>query len=99
MVELSERKRSEYERYQPVFWRKADRSGEKQVPFFLAQLTKPNAIVLGHEESGEIDGFVIAVLVESPPVYDPGGWTCLIDDFAVARKTEWESAGMPLLEE
>ena len=99
MVELSEQKRTEYERYQPVFWRKADGAGEKQVPFFVAQLTKPNAIALVQEELGKINGFVIAVLVESPPVYDPGGLTCLIDDFTVARKADWESIGPPLLEE
>jgi len=99
MVELSERKRMEYERYQPVFWRKAEDSREKQAPFFRSQLTKPNVIALAHEGLEVVDGFVIGVLVASPPVYDPGGLTCLVDDFVVANKEDWKRIGTALLNE
>jgi hypothetical protein len=34
LVELSEKKRTEYETHQVVFWRKAKDSAQKQLPFF-----------------------------------------------------------------
>jgi GNAT superfamily N-acetyltransferase len=46
-----------------------------------------------------IDGFVLAMLVPAPPVYDPGGLTCSIDDFCVADPTLWNTVGMALLDE
>jgi hypothetical protein len=48
---------------------------------------------------GVVDGFVIAALVPAPPVYDPGGPTCLIDDFVVADLDLWPSMGRELLDE
>jgi GNAT superfamily N-acetyltransferase len=42
---------------------------------------------------------VIASLVDAPPVYDPGGLTCVIDDFVVADAREWQSLGGALLSE
>jgi len=42
---------------------------------------------------------VIATVVEAPPVYDPGGLTCLVDDFVVADPREWETIGATLLSE
>jgi hypothetical protein len=56
-------------------------------------------IALVHERDEEIDGFVIASLVPAPPVYDPGGLTCLIDDFTVAAPALWPTAGEALLAE
>jgi GNAT superfamily N-acetyltransferase len=44
-----------------------------------------------------IDGFVIAFLHDVPPVYDPGGRTCTIDDFTVASPHLWPSVGRDLL--
>ncbi|MFZ5815196.1 MAG: N-acetyltransferase [Bacillota bacterium] len=97
MVALSEAKRTEYERYQPVFWRKAPDSAAVQAPFFTALLQRPNVIALVHEERGVVDGFLIADLIPSPPVYAPGGLTCRIDDYCVASGADWEQVGLALL--
>lgn len=37
------------------------------------------------------------MIVAAPPVYDPGGPTCLIDDFAVAVPEQWPTVGVDLL--
>ena len=42
-------------------------------------------------------GFVIGRLVPAPPVYDPAGLTCLVDDFAVESADAWEPVGLRLL--
>ena len=80
-------------RTQPGFWRKAADSREKQTPHFERIVGSERVIALVHEQAGTVDGFVIATLVEAPPVYDPGGLTCLIDDFVVADPQEWETSG------
>jgi hypothetical protein len=97
MVELSELKRQEYEKHQPLFWKKSKDSAEKQTAFFKTQLSKENIISFVHEDRGNLDGFIIALLVSAPPVYDPGGPTCLIDDFALVGEG-WKSTGRFLLE-
>jgi GNAT superfamily N-acetyltransferase len=97
MVDLSEQKRREYQAYQPRFWRKAADSREKQLPFFERLIENDRVIALVHELSGSIDGFVIASLMDAPPVYDPGGMTCLIDDFVVAAAGNWTTVGEALL--
>ena len=99
MVELSEQKRLQYQSYQPTFWRKAADSREKQIPHFERVIDSDRAIALVHERAGTIDGFVIATVVEAPPVYDPGGLTCLIDDFVVADPQAWGTIGAALLNE
>lgn len=98
MVELSEQKRLEYQGYEPRFWRKAADSREKQTPYFERLLTGERAIALVHERDGTIDGFIIGTLMEAPPVYDPGGLTCLVDDFVV-DPAEWTTVGVALLAE
>jgi len=46
----------------------------------------------------EGDGFLIGSIVDAPPVYDPGGGVCMIDDYMVDEPVLWESAGLSLLE-
>lgn len=99
MVELSDLKRTKYAQYSPVFWRKAQGASEKQHPFFQAQLERENNIVLVSEASGDIDGFLIASVVGAPPVYDPGGPVCMVDDFAVSSPEKWQTVGQSLLAE
>ena len=53
-------------------------------------------ITLVSEESGAVTGFLIAQLAGAPPVYDPGGQTCDIDDFVVAPG-RWATTGVQLL--
>lgn len=98
MVELSERKRTEYERQQPTFWRKAQDSASAQKSYFEHLLTLANVIALVYLQEGTIRGFVIAGLHGAPPVYDPGGLTCDIDDFVVEHPSLWMSVGRALLE-
>ena len=98
MVELSEKKRTEYEQQQPIFWRKARDSASVQTPYFEHLLTLDSTIVLVYECEGTIQGFVIAGLHAAPPVYDPGGLTCNIDDFVVEHRDLWSSVGRALLE-
>ena len=97
MVELSEQKRAEYERHKPNFWRKANDSAQKQLPYFEQQIGSEHVIALIHELNGVIDGFVIAMLISAPAVYDPGGLSCFIDDFVVKDPNLWQSVGAALL--
>jgi GNAT superfamily N-acetyltransferase len=97
IVDLAERRRVEYQGYQPVFWRKAADSRERHLPYIARLLGSAEAIALVHEGGEALAGFVIATLMTAPPVYDPGGPVCLIDDFAVAAAAAWETVGLGLL--
>jgi len=97
MVDLSERKRLEYQAYQPQFWRKAADSREKQLPYVERLIESDRVIALVYEDRGGIRGFMIASLMEAPPVYDPGGLTCMIDDFATGDPNDWPTVGHALL--
>jgi GNAT superfamily N-acetyltransferase len=97
IVELAEQKRIEYQNYQPVFWRKAADSREKQTPWIEHLVSREDIIALVHERDGVIDGFAIADLLQPPPVYD-AGLTCRVDDFTVAESQDWEKVGRALLD-
>jgi hypothetical protein len=98
MVELSEQQRRiDEERYHLPFYRKAVDSREKQLPYFQRQVTDSRVIALVHEHNASIDGFLIGMLIEAPPVYDPGGLTCLVDDFVVQPPEAWPQVGASLL--
>lgn len=97
MVALSAKKRREYAKYQPLYWREASDADAKQRPFFEKMLDNEYVIALVHEQDGVMDGFVIGMLSGAPPVYDPGGPTLLVDDFCVAEAAQWESVGSMLL--
>ncbi len=99
MVELSEGKRAEYAEYSPVFWRKAAGASENQALFFRAQLEREHNIILIAEEAGRVEGFIIASVISAPPVYDPGGLVCMVDDFTVSAPELWPSVGQALLTE
>lgn len=99
MVDLAEMRRLQYQAYQPVFWRKAADSRDKQIPHFTNLLRRDRVIALVHEpERGRIDGFLIGELQTAPPVYDPGGLTCWVDDFMVASPSLWPTVGREILE-
>jgi hypothetical protein len=83
MVELAAIKRVQYQEYSPVFWRPAMGACEAQRAFFDKLVAFPDAICLVHEADGVVQGFIIATVVSPPPVYDPGGKVCMIDDFVV----------------
>src|SRR5258708_6082508 len=99
MVELAEQRRLQYQRYQPTFWRKAEDSREQHIPFLASLLKREDVIILVHESAEKLEGFVIADFVAAPPVYNPGGPTCRVDDFCVAEENLWETVGLALLNE
>src|SRR5262250_1450527 len=84
MTGLAARRREQYARYQPVFWRPAAGARDKHHPYLASLVADTQVITLVSEEDSQLTGFLIATLVAAPPVYDPGGLTCLIDDFTVA---------------
>jgi hypothetical protein len=98
LLELSELRRREYATYQPVFWRPAPNALAHQRPYLAGLLGEQDVVarvaVVSH---AIVVGFAIGRLMPAPPVYDPGGPTCLIDDFALADPDLWLSVGLDLL--
>lgn len=66
--------------------------------YFQDLIERESTIALVHEDSDRIDGFIVGTLHEAPPVYDRGGLTCTVDDFAVADATLREKVGASLLD-
>ncbi len=97
-VGLVEARRNEYENYQPRFWKKATTSASSTLPWFEKLFADERNVCLVAVESLSVVGFLIAREFPSPPVYDPGGATALIDDFCVAAKDRWQDAGAELLQ-
>ncbi len=98
MVALSDRDRTHREKYDPEFFRKNPAGAEFQAYFFKNQLESDRIIAVVDEDAGKLRGFVIASIMQAPPVFDPGGLTVLIDDFTIADENEWNSIGVALLE-
>lgn len=100
LVELAEQRRALYAQYQPVFWRPAADAREQHEPYLRSLLTHENVIAPVHERiDGTVDGFALATLAPSPPVYNPGGLTCFIDDLGVLDAADWAKTGQQLLTE
>jgi hypothetical protein len=97
MVALSDRDRTRREKVDPEFFRKNAAGAEFQAYFFKNQLESDRIIAVVDEDAGKLRGFVIATIMQAPPVFDPGGLTILIDDFTVADENEWNSIGVALL--
>lgn len=97
ILNLANAKRLEYEIYQPVFWRVAPDSIAQQRDFIASQIADEKVITLVATAESKVIGFVIGHLVPAPPVYNPGGSTCLIDDFVVNESDSWETVGADLL--
>ena len=98
MVALSDRDRTHREKVDPEFFRKNPAGAQFQAYFFKNQLESDRIIAAVDEDAGQLRGFVIATIMQAPPVYDPGGLTVLIDDFTVADENEWTSVGLALLQ-
>ena len=97
MVELARARREDYQQYQPRFWRPAADAIAQQLVFFTALLKDEQAAVLVACRDDHITGFAIARIVAAPPVYDPGGATCMVDDFTVDSGDNWPEIGLLLL--
>ena len=98
-VELAELRRTEYEEYEPRFWKKSPNSSGASLLWFETLFGDGRSLSFVAEEDGQIVGFVIAREIPTPPVYDPGGPTALVDDFCVDAKNRWKDVGRALLQE
>ncbi len=98
LLDLAAMKRAQYVDYQPRFHRPDARAREVQAPYFEGLIASSETIVLVDEEEGAIDGFIIARTGPAPPVYDPGGLTTGVDDFADRRPELWPIVGRALLD-
>ncbi|MBI3197185.1 MAG: GNAT family N-acetyltransferase [Rhodospirillales bacterium] len=96
-VEMAERNRRQYQKYQPTFWRKHPQSAAMTQIFFTRLLTEPGTFFLVAVEGSQLLGFLIARKFPSSPVFDPGGDTYLIDDFCVIEPQYWLTIGEALL--
>ena len=65
--------------------RPAAAAPDKHHTYLGSLVASDEIITLVSEEAGQLSGFLIAALDPAPPVYDPGGLTCQIDDFVVTR--------------
>lgn len=98
MLVLADRRRRLSQRFAPVFHRPAADAVRAQRPWFSALIADAGVGSFVYvDDAGTVDGFLVATLVEAPPVYDPGGLTCSIDDFVVAEESQWRTAGLELL--
>lgn len=96
VLEIAASSRSTHAGYQPRFWRPAPDAVERQRAYFRTLLDDEQTLVVVASDTAGLRGFAIGRLVPAPPVYDPGGASCLVDDWAVVDPTEWRSLG-PLL--
>jgi hypothetical protein len=97
VVVLVERHRRQYQKYQPTFWRKAVNSAETTQSFFTKLLSEPETFFLVATEGSQLQGFLIARKFATPPVFEPGGETYLVDDFCVLEPHHWLTVGEALL--
>lgn len=93
---IADRRRREYAEYQPRLWNPDPDAVAKQRTYFAELLDDPETLFAVATTPEGVQGFVIARLVPAPPVYNPGGPTCLVDDFTVDNPASWSDAG-PLL--
>lgn len=96
---LSYQKRRFYEKAQPQFWQWAGEAGEKaQRDWFLSLLENEKHILLVAKQAEKIEGFLIGKITKAPEVYNPGGFTLIIDDFCV-KNDRWQTVGGTLISE
>ena len=99
MVDLAAVKRDQYQEYSPVFWRPAARAREAHRSFFEKHIVSGKSICLVHDADDVLNGFIIGNVISAPPIYNPGGKVCMIDDFVVADPLLWSTVGTALREE
>lgn len=98
VVSFAAARRAQYQGYQPTFWRPAADAAARQRPYLAGLVEDPAVITLvAVADHDEVIGFVIATVTQAPPVYDPGGLTCMVDDFTVADPRNWDTIGVDLL--
>ncbi len=95
---FAEQRRRDYEPYQPVFWRVAADATARHESYLARQLSHSDALAFVHQSGDAIDAFIIGQITSAPPVYDPGGPVCVVDDFMVADAARWHDVGSALLQ-
>jgi GNAT superfamily N-acetyltransferase len=98
MLELAAQSRRDYADHQPRFWRPAPDAVSRQRPFFASLVDNEDVLTLVAVRDARLVGFVVAMTLPAPPVYEPGGPTCLVDDFAVEQAADWTTVGAALLQ-
>jgi GNAT superfamily N-acetyltransferase len=99
MVRLSGDRRRDYAQAQPIMWRSAPDGDRAQAGYFRFLLDDERAILLVAErrDGAGLAGFVHGQLISAPPVYDPGGPVCQVDDFCVDAPDDGSDTGRALL--
>lgn len=97
ILDLADARRRQYATYQPRFWRPAADAIARQRPYLAALIGDADVIALVAVIDDAVVSYAIGRLTGSPPVYDPGGATCLVDDFTVADAAAWSTTGVELL--
>ena len=97
MVGLSSAKRRAYAGVLPVFWRPAADADTLQTAWFAHLLARDSTVALVAEDTAGVAAFVVGMLHPAPPVYEPGGSTCTVDDFCVREEALWPTLGAALL--
>ena len=98
LVELAAQRRDAYQQFQPRFWRSAADGRTHQRRYFASLLSDPDAWVTIGCLDRLVEGFAVARLMPPPPVYDPGGLACVLDDFTVSEAGQWVDLGRLLLQ-
>lgn len=98
IVALVSAKRAQLESYEPVTWHPSADAPAMTEEFFRMQVREQGPIFLVAADGDRVIGFINAVLQPAPPVYDPGGKTIMIDDFAVIDGDSGDEAAMALLD-
>ncbi len=97
IVDLAAAARAGYAAHQPVFWRVATDARAAHRRFLAGQIADDTVISLVSIDQHAVVGFAVGVLHPAPPVYDPGGPTCTVDDFTVEDPSRWTDTGADLL--
>jgi hypothetical protein len=98
LLALAAARREVYATYQPRFWRPAADAVDRQRGYLRGLLEDDATLVVTARGDGHLHGFAVGRIVPAPPVYDPGGPTCVLDDFAVDHQEAWPEVGPPLLD-
>jgi hypothetical protein len=98
IVTLVSAKRAQLESFEPVAWHPSEHAPAMTEEFFRMQVGEQGPIFLVATDGARVIGFINAVLQPAPPVYDPGGKSIMIDDFAVIEGDAGDEAAMALLD-
>ncbi|AIL66013.1 putative acetyltransferase [Rickettsiales bacterium Ac37b] len=99
-VALSALKRTQYEKVQPLFWKKAVNSDQSQYEYFMQELhvskqDDSHIIMLTYKDGKSVKGFITGYVKELPVEYEKKK-ICVIDDFMVLKPELWLSVGKEL---